>query len=97
VAFAASGAKRAKNCTSSGWSQLRLQDIRITCQVGPVVGSSIQFDPPLKATARVVADCHGPAVRNSERMDNEKDLENLCRYWCLADIPTEALNVCFWG
>ena len=58
VASAASGAKRFKNCTSSGWPQLRLRDTRITCQVGPVVG---QFDPPLKTTARVVADCHGSA------------------------------------
>ena len=58
VASAASGAKRSKNCTSSGWPQLRLRDTRITCQVGPVVG---QFDPPLKTTARVVADCHGSA------------------------------------
>jgi hypothetical protein len=45
VASAASGAKRSKNCTSSGWPQLRLRDTRITCQVGPVVG---QFDPPLE-------------------------------------------------
>jgi len=47
VALAASGAKRSRNFTSSGWPQLRLRDNRITCQVGPVVGSGTLITFPV--------------------------------------------------